>query len=155
MFAVTLPREASSIPVTRRIVGCVLAELGVDDDCISDVEVAVTEACTNVLKHADGATSEYEVEVTITHAQIGVRIKDGGRGFDNSALKAGHSREVDLDIAQESGRGIALMRALVDNVQFLSRPEAGTIVHLTKRRDSTADSDMGRVGAGRVQSRNR
>ncbi len=36
------------------------------------------------------------------------------------------------DLASEGGRGVGLMRALVDRIEFISKPEAGTVVHLEK-----------------------
>ena len=65
VFVINLPRDASSIRFARKIVGSTMSQLGIDPDCVYDVEVAVTEACTNVLKHAQGARDDYEVELTV------------------------------------------------------------------------------------------
>lgn len=134
VFAINLPRDASSIRFARNIVGSTMTQLGIDPDCVYDVEVAVTEACTNVLKHAEGPRDEYEVELTIDPTRASIRIKDTGRGFDPASLADVHGNTPDLhlDLTEERGRGIMLMRALVDELEFTSRPEAGTIVHLTK-----------------------
>src|SRR6266568_4703937 len=51
-FCLVLPHETLSIPVMRRVLGDTLARLGLDEACISDLLLAVTEACTNVLRHA-------------------------------------------------------------------------------------------------------
>ena len=56
-----------------------------------------------------------------------IRVIDVGHGFDSARLRAG----APLPEA-ERGRGVGLMQALVDRVQFSTRPEAGTIVTLEK-----------------------
>ena len=144
VFTINLPRDASSIRFARNIVGSTMAQLGIDPDCVYDVEVAVTEACTNVLKHAQGARDEYEVEFTIDPRRASIRIKDTGRGFDPSSLADAHEDAPDLhlDLTEEGGRGIMLMRALVDELEFTSEPEAGTIVHLTKTIVLSEDSPL-------------
>jgi len=128
-FSLTLPREALSIPLARRILGSTMLDLGIDKRCVEDVEIVVTEACTNVLKHAEPDSADYEVEVCITHESADIKIKDRGPGFD----QVSPSRARAMDPTEEGGRGILLMRALVDRVEFLNDPASGTVVHLTKK----------------------
>lgn len=125
-MALSLPRDARTIAVARHICRQTLRELGVEGECVSDIEVALTEACTNVLDHS-GPGDEYDVEVTLAERDCVIRVVDGGSGFDVEAPRA------PTDGAAERGRGIALMRALVDQVRFESRPADGTIVHLEKK----------------------
>ncbi len=134
-FSLLLPRDEVSVPVVRRICGSALAELGVGDSCVTDVQLAVTEACTNVLKHADGTADEYEVGVEVNEQTCVIRVLDTGSGFDHENLGRDLVHE-----GAESGRGIQLMRALVDRVNFISRPEVGTVVHLEKNLDCNPDS---------------
>lgn len=125
-FSLCLPRDGASVPVVRRLCKSALDDLGVEGSCVSDIELAVTEACTNVLKHAHGTPDLYETTIEINDTHCTIRVIDSGVGFD--AADEGH--EVILDA--EDGRGIHLIRALVDTATFTSRPEAGTIVHLEK-----------------------
>ena len=124
-MALLLPRDARTIPVARHICREALRELGVESDCVGDIEVALTEACTNVLEHSEAGV-EYEVQVQLAEQHCVMRVVDHGRGFD------GEPPLQPSDEVAEGGRGIALMHALVDRVKFESRPEAGTIVHLEK-----------------------
>jgi serine/threonine-protein kinase RsbW len=101
--------------------------LGVTADCQGDVALALTEACANVVQHATGV-NEYEVTVAIIEGTCHIRVLDGGGGID---LRDSNRTESILD--EDSGRGIVLMRLLVDQLAFDSRPEDGTIVHLEKR----------------------
>jgi serine/threonine-protein kinase RsbW len=125
-LSLSLPRDEMSVPVSRHIAAQALATLGVEGDCISDIEVALTEACTNVLDHV-GADDEYDVTMRVRDNLCVIEVIDAGRGFDAAMLGLR-----DAELSAEEGRGIQLMRALVDRVRFTSRPEDGTIVHLEK-----------------------
>ena len=125
-LSLTLPRDEHTIPVTRHIVHHALDEVGADKECMDDIAIAQTEACSNVVRHS-GPGDEYEIRVDIDPERCIIRVIDTGRGFDFQSLTDG-----DTDVSAERGRGIQLMRALVDEVKFLSKPEAGTIVHLEK-----------------------
>ena len=126
ILALSLPRDEQTIPVSRHIAVKAMTEIGVIEDCIQDIAVALTEACTNVLKHS-GPGDEFEVSLEVDDDQCIIRVVDTGRGFDSQSLGFSHA-----DTAAEQGRGIELMRALVDSVKFISKHEAGTIVHLEK-----------------------
>lgn len=125
-LTLALPRDELSIPVVRRICTQSLTVLGVAQECQQDLELALAEACTNVLNHA-GPGDHYEVAAGITDAKCVIEVIDAGHGFDSASLGHGGAGPT-----AEQGRGIQLMRALMDRVTFSSRPEKGTIVHLEK-----------------------
>jgi serine/threonine-protein kinase RsbW len=124
-LSLNLPRDEETIPVARHIVRRALAEVGVENDCTFEVELALSEACTNVLLHA-GLGEAYEVRLQIDERSCELRVVDVGRGFDVDGAPVRRSG------AEEGGRGLGLMMALVDRVRFTSRSEAGTVVSLEK-----------------------
>ena len=121
-----LPRDRLSVPVVRHLTHAALDEVGVMDGVADDVELALAEACANVLTHS-GPGDVYDVSITIGPETCDIRVTDVGRGFDYASL----NREM-AGADAESGRGVALMHALMDQVRFTSEPERGTIVHLVK-----------------------
>ena len=125
-LGLVLPRDEMSVPVARHICRHALEEIGVDPACVSDVELALAEASTNVLLHS-GPGDEYEIHLSIDGPCCVIRVVDSGFGFDDGAPHLGQS-----DPSAEGGRGIQLMRGLVDRVRFESQPEVGTVVHLEK-----------------------
>ncbi|HET6795382.1 MAG TPA: ATP-binding protein [Acidimicrobiales bacterium] len=125
-ISLQLPRDHKSVPVIRHLVRHALTELGVVDDVTGDVELALTEACANVLDHA-GSGDAYEVSVAVRGDRCVLRIVDTGHGFDHQSVML---TEAGLD--DERGRGLALMHALVDRVHLVSEPERGTLVTMTK-----------------------
>src|ERR1700722_4258735 len=80
-FCLLFPREALSIPVMRRVLGDILSRLGVDEGSIADLLLAVTEACTNVLRHS-GQGRGYEIVARVAGNQLHLEVVDNGRGFD-------------------------------------------------------------------------
>jgi serine/threonine-protein kinase RsbW len=134
-FTLCLPRDEASVPVVRHLCRDALLKLGVSAECVSDIELAVTEACTNVLNHAAGTDEQYEVAVAIDDRHCEIRIVDTGKGFEHADV--GHVTSAQM---AESGRGVFLMRALVDELDFVSAPEQGTVVRLQKSLSLEPDS---------------
>lgn len=137
----TLPREAVSVPLTRRTVAAALTAAGVASDCLAEVEVAVSEACTNVLHHA-GKGDAYEVSINVSDQTLMIDVIDFGSGFahDGSASTMPHP-------TAESGRGLALMRALTDQAMFDSVSGDGGAVHLMKRLRWAPDAPVAKLRA--------
>jgi serine/threonine-protein kinase RsbW len=103
-----------------------LRTCGVSEECLADLRVALSEAVTNVVDHAaDG--DNYEVVCCIDDDKCVIEVLDRGRGFDAAELG-----RAEADPDSEAGRGIQLMRRLVDGVQFENRPGDGSVVHLEK-----------------------
>lgn len=132
-LSVQLPRDRMSAPVIRHLAHYALAEVGVTEEVIFDIELALSEACTNVLSHS-GPGDAYEVTISIRGGKCELRIRDTGRGFDHVTIRH-HSAGLDA----ERGRGMALMQQVMDRVDFVSEPERGTLVRLTK--ELTFDED--------------
>jgi serine/threonine-protein kinase RsbW len=125
-LALTLPRDEQTVTVARHIVRNAMEQFGVEETCVYDVELALSEACTNVLLHS-GPGDQYVVRLDLADGLGLIRVVDVGHGFDSAKLQA-----EDPLLEAERGRGLSLMQALVDRVDLTSRPEAGTIVTLEK-----------------------
>jgi serine/threonine-protein kinase RsbW len=111
-FSVRLPVDAQSVPLVRGLVRQSLQYLGVVGSGIDEVVLALSEACANVVKHA-GEQEEYQVDVTIDDHVCRITVLDDGDGFDVEAVGAARP-ESPLD----GGRGLILMQALVDRLDF-------------------------------------
>ncbi|HEX7165963.1 MAG TPA: ATP-binding protein [Acidimicrobiales bacterium] len=121
----SLPRDELTVPVVRHLCRHALQELGVASQCKSDILLALTEACTNVIDHS-GGSHDYQVDLKLDEARCTIRVRDEGAGFDVDDTQG------TVDLTAEAGRGIDLMNALVDRVSFVSEPCEGTIVNLYK-----------------------
>ena len=137
--ALCLPREAETVAIVRDVAMAALSRLGVTAACVDDIRVALSEACSNVVQHSE-ADDEYEVRLQVSGNRCEMRVIDMGRGFDMQSLEGAGP-----DIDAEHGRGIHLMRSLVDAIDFESQPEAGTIVHLVKALELDPDGPLARL----------
>jgi serine/threonine-protein kinase RsbW len=133
----TLPREAVSVPLARHTVAAALRSAGITQDCLAEVEVALSEACTNVFHHANAGAS-YEVAISIGDQQLTMEVVDSGAGI---GWRPHEPASMPNGMA-EGGRGLALMTALTDHALFDSVTGEGGAVHLTKRLRWTEDAPL-------------
>ncbi|TMR21150.1 ATP-binding protein [Nonomuraea turkmeniaca] len=124
-IALRLPRDAASVPLIRQMLDGTLRSLGVEQQVRDDIELMLTEACANVIKHA-GPSDEYTVSANVRHHVCVIRVVDTGNGFDPRTV-------IDPEPGAEHGRGLQIMRALADDIRFTNRRENGAMVCLEKR----------------------
>ncbi|HWS32546.1 MAG TPA: ATP-binding protein [Actinoplanes sp.] len=121
-----LPREVDSVPAVRRLLRCALTILRVDRQASDDLEIALTEACANVVKHAGGAEN-FEVRLDVATDHCSIDVVDDGSGFDPAT-----AGEDTPSATSERGRGLFLIRALAENVRMHSSPRTGSLIHFEK-----------------------
>ncbi|MEU0565278.1 ATP-binding protein [Nonomuraea sp. NPDC005983] len=111
--------------MVRRVLGDAMRSLHVSETCISDMLLAVSEACSNAVRHG-GPANRYEVTASIGYGRCDVRVADSGGGLPSMPP---HFPPSDT----ENGRGLLIMRSVVDEVSFGVTPGHGTTVHLRKQ----------------------
>lgn len=123
-IALRLPRDAASVPVIRQLLDASLRALGVVSQIREDIQLMLSEACSNAVKHAT-PSDDYMVSTELSRDRCVIKVVDAGDGFDFSgpAFPAPTS---------EQGRGLLIMRALADDIRFVNRHERGSIVCLEK-----------------------
>jgi serine/threonine-protein kinase RsbW len=108
-----------------------------EDGSEVDIEIAVREALTNAIVHGNHENAEKRVYVASRCSQDGevlVTIRDLGQGFDSRLVPDPTAAENRLSA---HGRGIYLMQALMDEVQF---EDGGTVVKLRKQSNASHSS---------------
>lgn len=137
--AICLPKETETVALIRGIVGDTLAKFGLTPECIEDIRLALSEACTNVVDHA-GSDDEYEVRFEVDDRQCQITVTNTGEAFDAESLSGALP-----DTWSARGRGVAIMHAVMQQVSFRSDPEAGTIVHLVKEIEVVPEGPLDRL----------
>ena len=106
---------------------CALDAIGVSDECRDDVTLALTEVCSNVVRHAHESI-DYTVTVTATANRCTIDVCDSGTGLPQGTVeeprKAGSNAE--------HGRGLGIVRAVMDAVQVVTGP-GGVAIHMVKQ----------------------
>ena len=124
--AVELPPQMWTLAESRRFVGELLARAAVSPAIQDVLAVAVTEACSNVVRHApDGGA--YRLTVDVNDDRCLIEVRDGGPGFDPDV-----TRNTSRD--RDGGRGLFLMRALVDDLRFEQRQPGVTVTMIKNLR---------------------
>jgi serine/threonine-protein kinase RsbW len=130
----TLPRDARYVPVLRNVAGTLMQSLDVPQDSVDDVALALSEACGNVIRHAAG-TDQYAVILTVATSSCEIVVCDLGPGFDRTTMDAAQRGDITEVDGAEDGRGLRLLQALMDDLQFV-RDDDTTTVRLLKRWDA-------------------
>ncbi|MGV3760259.1 MAG: ATP-binding protein [Actinomycetota bacterium] len=126
-LVVRLAPQPASVAVARRMVTEALASADIDPDTVQDIRLAVSEACSNAVLHGpvDGV---YEVGVHLRDDRCELVIRDGGTTLDAAGLPASLP-----PVGAATGRGLAIMRAVMDEVDVAADPAQGTVVRLVKQ----------------------
>jgi serine/threonine-protein kinase RsbW len=92
-------------------------------EVLGDLKLALTEACTNSVRHAyAGGEGLVEIVYELHHDRLVVEVVDEGEGFEPPSADA--SALVDDELS-EGGLGIALIQALADEFEIGERPQGG------------------------------
>jgi serine/threonine-protein kinase RsbW len=132
-FTLHVPSSTENLALIREFVTIIGKQAGLDDPDIGKLELAVDEACANVIEHAYGHDTSQEVIVRATFDDDALRIdvEDTGRGFDP---KDRPPAEVDKLIAarKSGGLGMHLMKMLMDEVHYDIEPGKKNELHMVK-----------------------
>jgi serine/threonine-protein kinase RsbW len=124
--SLTLPSSPEYVLLARLVVAQVGRLAGFGPEDVYDLKLAVTEAATNVIRHA--AVDNYEVEYRVLPRAVEITVTDVGGGF-NAA-----------DLAQipagQGGFGLAVIRDLVDELALDTVEGGGTRLKMIRRAGS-------------------
>ena len=129
MVALTIPAKAEYMVLPRLALTGLARIRALEADTVADLKLALTEAGSNSIRHAydTGANGNVEVRYELTDDKLAVEVTDDGDGFDPATMRA-PSGELD-----EGGLGIAIIRALVDELDIGPRPDRrGSRLRFTK-----------------------
>ena len=112
----TLPARPEHVSVIRHVLGAFAEALRLPDPLIEDLRLAVTEACTNVVRHAypGGQTGPVEISIHPLEEAVSVVVSDQGRGIGASSDTNG------------PGLGLPLIAALADSLEIERTTSAGS-----------------------------
>ena len=130
VVSLTIPARAEYIALCRLALTGIARTRSLEDDVVADLKLALTEACSNSVRHAyhEGRDGVVEIRYTLGHDRIVVEVADDGDGFDPGVLVP--APEDDLD---EGGLGIAIIRALTDELDIAAGPDGhGSRLRFTK-----------------------
>jgi serine/threonine-protein kinase RsbW len=111
-FALDLPDDAVSVPLCRHAARVILEQLQISPDRRFEIELALGEAATNVVRHAyPNPGHQYRVELEIDEEKVCLIVLDQGQGFAREAVPSPVDEQV-------GGRGIQLIEQVADAAWF-------------------------------------
>jgi serine/threonine-protein kinase RsbW len=132
----TIPAKAEFIGLGRLALSGLARVYGrpLSDEELADLKLALTEACTNSVRHAyDGGEGTVEIQYELYPDRLVVVVADDGEGFELTPL----APAVGEDLV-EGGLGIAIIRALADELEISGREQGGSTLRFVKRLAATA-----------------
>jgi len=129
------PGRFESLAGIRKFVFQAASDAGFDEKEIYAVELAVDEACANIIEHAYGGEGVGEIECTCNDLNDGLEIiiKDDGEPFDPEAVIP-PDFSVDLEDVKPRGAGLYLIRNMMDDVDFVFSKKSGNVLRMVKRK---------------------
>ena len=121
-YHLEIESNAKNLITVEEFVNYFAVDLNINPDKIPGLLLAITEASTNAIIHANKGdeTKLVTIDVTKDDKQLTIRVKDQGKGFDPSKIP--DPTETD-NLLKDSGRGIYLMRVYMDDLKFNLTPE--------------------------------
>lgn len=128
---ITLPKETRYLGLVGQIGEAMARALerfsGDREELAYHINLVLTEAMANAIKHADQPTStEVRITITLARHKLTIRVYDQGQGFDLHTVSP-----PDTASLQERGRGIFIIRAIMDRVSY-RKLKSGHVLEMEK-----------------------
>lgn len=134
-ITLSIPSDERHIYLVEIVISYLVKEIGFGEETGRHISLAVVEAATNAIKHGNKGDPEKTVEFRfhIAKDRLAVFVRDCGSGFGLEEIEDPRSPE---NLMKPCGRGIFLMRTLMDKVEYNMDEDRGTEVQLVKYRNS-------------------
>ncbi len=133
-IVLSIPSADRYVYLLDLVVSYIAKEMEFDEETLEQVNLAIVEAGTNAIRHGNGNNPEKTTQFRfrIEEDKLIVFVKDCGTGFDPEDVGDPLSPE---NFMKPCGRGIFLMHALMDEVEYIMDEDCGSEVRLVKYRN--------------------
>ncbi|MEA3297721.1 MAG: ATP-binding protein [candidate division Zixibacteria bacterium] len=127
---ITIPSDQEFLPDVDVYIEGTLRGYGADESTIADIAISVSELVNNAIAYGNRDSRDNPVKISIatTNNTVEISISDRGQGFDPNKIE---NPIADENLLKVVGRGIFIVRSLMDKVDFDST-DKGTTVTITK-----------------------
>jgi serine/threonine-protein kinase RsbW len=134
METMNYPGRFESLPEIGVFISKAAKNAGLSDKAAYAVQLAVDEACSNIIDHAYGGEDIGEIECTVIENDgLTVILRDFGRPFNPKEIPE-PNRNIPLHKLKPRGVGLYLIRKMVDEMHYLHTSEQGNVLTLKKRK---------------------
>jgi serine/threonine-protein kinase RsbW len=130
MVRLAIPAKPEYITLGRLALTALARLQELPEDVVGDLKLALTEACTNSVRHAyEDGEGTVEILYSLEPGRLAVEVRDEGPGFTPPDRVLGAQAEHDLS---EGGLGIAIIRALTDEFELVEGDRGGSQLRFVK-----------------------
>lgn len=132
-YSLRLPSQKDNLELIRNFVAGVAKKVGFDAEDVNKVELAIDEACTNVIEHAyeNDDSQDIDIAIQINYDKFSIVVTDKGRSFSPKDISMPDMGRYLAEL-RVGGLGIYLMKTLMDEVEYHSEPGVGNEVRMVK-----------------------
>lgn len=129
---ITIPSSPDKICEVDEFLEDWLRKRGVAENTIADMAIAITELVNNAINHGNKQKEDKKVTLTLYYGngEIEASITDEGEGFDPEIIPDPLAEE---NLLKEIGRGIFIVKSLMDDFKYRVLPEGGTEISIVKK----------------------
>ncbi|MGB3632674.1 MAG: ATP-binding protein [Rubrobacteraceae bacterium] len=132
-ISLKIPSRAEYVLLARLVVSQVGELAGFGQQDIYDLKLAITEAATNVIRHAE--VDSFEIEYRALPGSIEIIVNDTGEGFE--------AEDFTGDPGSQGGFGLTVIRSLVDEVALETTAGGGTRLRMIRQPSVVPDNKTG------------
>jgi anti-sigma regulatory factor (Ser/Thr protein kinase) len=131
--SLTIASRLEELAAVHDLIEKICRQFSLDEETENAILIAVIEAGTNAIQHGNAFASDKSVDFVfaVNPSEITIQVDDYGKGFDPARI--GNPTDPS-ELLNPHGRGLYLMRTLMDDVSFGTRPDHGTTVRMRKTR---------------------
>jgi len=133
-FSLQVPSNTENLAMIRDFVNGIGTRAGLPASDVAKLELAVDEACANVIEHAYGpeVTKEVSVKATLDEDSVQIDVVDTGKGFDPAGISQKNLEQLVAE-RKSGGLGMRLIKTLMDEVHYEVIPGQKNELRMIKR----------------------
>jgi anti-sigma regulatory factor (Ser/Thr protein kinase) len=137
----TIPADLANLGTIAEFIARTLRECDIDEEVLFAVQLAVDEACSNIILYGypEGEAGTITITCTVDEESVRVMIADDGRPFDPLTVHPPRL-DVSLEERQIGGLGVHFIRTVMDGVVY-SYENGRNVLKLTKQRSARRQTD--------------
>jgi serine/threonine-protein kinase RsbW len=129
---IVIPSDPGLINLVDEFLEKILREKGIAAEIVADIAICATEIVNNGISHGnqEDRSKQVSLELEFSPSEIRVTVTDQGKFFDSESIADPVAEE---NLLREVGRGIFIVRQLMDSVDITPSSAGGTVVSFTKK----------------------
>ena len=130
-YHLEIPSDPNNLITIEEFVNYFCKDLDLSEEKLGNILLAVTEAATNAIKHANKGdiNKKVYIDAFVEGSNLIIKVKDEGNGFDPESIPDPTEPE---NLLKDSGRGVYLMRFYMDDLEYKKTPTGMELILTVK-----------------------